>query len=109
MFTMLESVTINGKLSLVEFRDGKTTSLNLSYKHVGIEEAIIIGALLQVLVVCCRRAMNHASCFLASVSCPLTVSFCLISDRKTPPSKSSTLDATTSAMQAQQLSQKPWR
>ena len=55
MFTMLESVTINDKLSLVEFRDGKTTSLNLSCKPVGIEEAIIIGALLQVLVVLSSR------------------------------------------------------
>ena len=44
----LESVTINEKLSLVEFRDAQITSLDLSDKGFGNEEAIIIGALLQV-------------------------------------------------------------
>jgi len=48
----LESIIINSKLSLVEFRDGKTTSLNLSRKGYGNQEAIIIGALLQVLLYC---------------------------------------------------------
>ena len=46
--TALESITINAKLSLVEFRDGETTFLDLSRKGYGNEEAIIIGALLQV-------------------------------------------------------------
>ena len=46
--TTLREITINGKLSLVEFRDGKTQELDLSTKGYGNEEAIIIGALLQV-------------------------------------------------------------
>ncbi len=55
MYTMLESVTINEKLSLVEFRDAQITLLELSKKGFGNEEAIIIGALLQVLVVLSSR------------------------------------------------------
>jgi len=46
--TALKSITLNRKLSLVEFRDGKTTSLDLSSKEYGNQEAIMIGALLQV-------------------------------------------------------------
>ena len=44
----LESITINGKLDLASFRDGKTQSLDLSRKEYRCEEAIIIGALLKV-------------------------------------------------------------
>ena len=44
----LESITINGKLDLASFRDGKTQSLDLSQKEYRSEEAIIIGALLKV-------------------------------------------------------------
>ena len=49
--TALQSITINGKLSLVEFRDGKTQTLDLSRKGFEGEEAIIIAALLEVCVV----------------------------------------------------------
>jgi hypothetical protein len=48
--TTLREITINAKLSLVEFRDEKTQELDLSSKGYGKEEGIIIGALLQVLI-----------------------------------------------------------
>ena len=60
---MLESVTINKKLSLVDFRDAKNTWLDLSLKFFGNEEAIIIGALLQVTVVLSSRNKLCVLCF----------------------------------------------
>ena len=46
--TTLREITINQKLSLVEFRDEKMQELDLSRKDYRSEEAIIIGAMLQV-------------------------------------------------------------
>ena len=50
--TTLREITINGKLSLVEFRDEMTQELDLSSKGYSNEEAIIIGALLEVCSSC---------------------------------------------------------
>ena len=60
----MQEITINKKLSLVEFRDEKTQELDLSRKGYKDAEAIIIGALLQVLfsslsVSCCLYALFH--------------------------------------------------
>ena len=62
----MQEITINEKLSLVEFRDEKTQELDLSRKGYKDAEAIIIRALLQVLfsslsVSCCLYAFFHHS------------------------------------------------
>jgi len=67
--TALESITINAKLSLVEFRHGETSFLDLSNKGYGNKEAIIIGELLQVPYFHALRLQ------LAPVSCPPTPFF----------------------------------
>ena len=72
----MQEITINAKLSLVEFRDEKTQELDLSGKGYKNTEAIIIGALLQVLfsslsVSCCLYAFFHHSLLLPSPIYPL--------------------------------------
>jgi hypothetical protein len=66
----LERITINSELSLVEFRDEKTQELDLSGKEYGAEEAIIIGALLQV------TFSNSVLCLLLLDSDENTRAFC---------------------------------
>ena len=72
----MQEITINEKLSLVEFRDEKTQELDLSGKGYKDAEAIIIGALLQVLfsslsVSCCLYAFFHHSLLIPLTFCHL--------------------------------------